>query len=90
MYISVIHKKKLQSRLRITMNSLRNRHSCLSLLFIICAASLTELLLLMGNLAMFFPNQEWVWDSETMEVNGLPDAIRIIRPAYRTGLSLEA
>jgi predicted dehydrogenase len=53
------------------------------------AAPLTEMVL-MGNLAMFFPNQELVWDNDKMEVKNLPDANRIIKPAYREGWSLQA
>jgi predicted dehydrogenase len=52
------------------------------------AAPLSEMVLL-GNLAMFFPNQELAWDSEKMEVKNLPDAMRIIKPVYRAGWSLE-
>ena len=53
------------------------------------ASPLTEMVL-MGNLAMFFPNQELTWDNAKMEVKDVPDANRIIKPAYRDGWTLQA
>ena len=52
-----------------------------------CAAHLTELVLV-GNLAMFFPNRELVWDSEKMEVKNLPELMLIVKPPFRYGWSL--
>ncbi len=45
-------------------------------------------LVLMGNLAVRFPNQRLVWDGAKMEVTNNKDANGYVRQAYREGWSL--
>jgi hypothetical protein len=51
-------------------------------------AALTETVLV-GNLALFFPNQELFWDHEKAEVKDVLELAAIIKPPYREGWSLE-
>jgi hypothetical protein len=43
---------------------------------------------LMGNLAVRFPNRKLLWDGEKMEVTNDTDANAYIRPKYRDGWTL--
>ena len=48
------------------------------------AGPLTELVVL-GNLAVRFPNQRLYWDSEKMEVTNFPGANEFVKPTFRKG-----
>ena len=45
-------------------------------------------MVLMGNLAVRFPNQQLLWDGEKMEVTNDKDANAYVRRAYRAGWAL--
>jgi predicted dehydrogenase len=42
----------------------------------------------MGNLAIRYPNRKLEWDGEKMEVTNFPEANQLINPPYRQGWSL--
>jgi len=42
----------------------------------------------MGNLAIRYPNQKLEWDGEKMEVTNFPEANQLVNPPYRQGWSL--
>jgi hypothetical protein len=42
----------------------------------------------MGNLAVRFPNEQLLWDGDTMQVKNHPDANAFVRRKYRQGWAL--
>ena len=42
----------------------------------------------MGNLAIRYPNKKLEWDGEKMEVTNFPEANQFVNPPYRQGWSL--
>jgi hypothetical protein len=51
------------------------------------AGPLSEMVLL-GNLAVRFPNQQLLWEGETMQVKNHKNATDFVRRKYREGWSL--
>jgi hypothetical protein len=47
-------------------------------------------MVLMGNLALFYPGQKLLWDGEAMRVTNLEEANQYVRQTYRDGWKLEA
>jgi predicted dehydrogenase len=45
-------------------------------------------MVLMGNLAVRFPNERLLWDGESMKVTNNPEADKYVRSAYREGWTL--
>ena len=45
-------------------------------------------MVLMGNLAVRFPNRQLVWDGEKMQVTNDPAANVLVRRQYRDGWTL--
>jgi hypothetical protein len=45
-------------------------------------------MILMGNLAVRFPNRQLLWDGEKMQVTNLPAANVLVRRHYRDGWTL--
>ncbi|HRU14424.1 MAG TPA: Gfo/Idh/MocA family oxidoreductase [Anaerohalosphaeraceae bacterium] len=52
------------------------------------AGPFTEMVL-MGNLALFYPGQKLLWDGEAMRVTNVEEANQYVRPPYREGWKLE-
>lgn len=52
-----------------------------------CSGPLSEMVL-MGNLSLFKPNEEIMWDGENMKVTNFPELNKFINPPYRDGWSL--
>jgi hypothetical protein len=42
-------------------------------------------MVLMGNLAVRFPNRQLLWDGEKMQVTNVPAANALVRRQYRDG-----
>ncbi|MCI0499344.1 MAG: Gfo/Idh/MocA family oxidoreductase [Planctomycetales bacterium] len=51
------------------------------------AGPLSEMVV-MGNLALFFPNEELMWDEAAAEIRNRPEAKAIITPSFRDGWTL--
>jgi hypothetical protein len=51
------------------------------------AGPLSEMVL-MGNLAVRFPNRQLLWDGEKMQVTNVPAANALVRRQYRDGWTL--
>ncbi|HOQ04100.1 MAG TPA: Gfo/Idh/MocA family oxidoreductase [Anaerohalosphaeraceae bacterium] len=47
-------------------------------------------MVLMGNLALFYPGQKLLWDGEAMRVTNVEEANQYVRQPYRDGWKLEA
>jgi len=52
------------------------------------AGPFTEMVV-MGNLALFYPGQKLLWDGEAMRVTNLEEANQYVRQPYRNGWNLE-